>query len=56
MDLHDSKLITLRSDEVVAKGSRYRSNYFKTYTKPEKQLKGQNNGLNNDVLRLTIDQ
>ena len=56
IDRHDSKLISLTSDELVAKEARYHPSCYKKYTKSEKPLKGQNDTLKIDILKSTIDE
>ena len=56
IDSHNSKLINLTPDKLVPKEAKYHSNCSKTYTKPGKPLKGQNDTLKNDIVRLAIDQ
>ena len=53
---HDAKLITLTSDEFVAKEARYHPSCYKAYTKPVKPLMGQNDTFKIDALWSTIDE
>ena len=56
IERHDTKLIALTSDELVAKEARYHPSCYKVYTQPVKPLMGQNDTFKIDALRSTIDE
>ena len=48
---HDSKILSITSDELVAKEAKYHSSCYKSYTRPEKQLAGNNDPIKADILK-----
>ena len=53
---HNAKLVTLTSDELVAKEAHYHLSCYKVYTKPVKPLMRQNDTFKIDSLRSTINE
>ena len=53
---HDAKLITLTSDESLAKEARYHPSCYKLYTKPVEPTMGQNHTFKIEALRSTIEE
>ena len=52
---HDSKILSITSDELVAKEAKYHSSCYKDYTRPEKQLAGNNDLIiKDDVLKTVV--
>ena len=48
---HDSEILFITSDELVAKEAKYYSSCYKDYTRPEKQLSGNNDPIKADILK-----
>ena len=53
---HDSKIISINSDELVAKEAKYHSSCYKDYAHPEKQLAGNNDTVKADILKTVVKQ
>ena len=53
---HDAKLITLTSEELVAKEARHHPSCYKLYTKPVETPMGQNHTFKLEALRSTIEE
>jgi len=56
VDKHDSKLIRITSDELIAKEAWYHPSCYKLYTKPEKEVKGMNDTMKIDILKETVNE
>ena len=49
---HNSKILSITSDDLVAKEAKYHSSCYEDYTRPEKQLGGNNDPIKADILKL----
>ena len=53
---HDSKIVSINSDELVTKEAKYHSSCYKDYARPEKQLAGNNDTIKADILKTVVKQ
>ena len=53
---HDSKTLSITSDELVAKEAKYHLSYYKDSASPEKQLAGNNNPLKTEILKTVVKE
>ena len=51
---HDSKILSITSDELVAKDTKYHFSCYKDYTRPEKQLAGNNDPIKAGILKTVV--
>ena len=53
---HDSRILSINSDELAAKEAKHRSSCYKDYTRPEKKLAGNNDTIKADILKTVVKQ
>ena len=51
---HDSKIISITSDELVEREAKYHASCHKDYTSPEKQLAGNKDPTKTDILKTVV--
>ena len=53
---HDSKIISITSDELVEREAKYHASCHKDYTSPEKQLAGNKDPTKTDILKTVVKE